>query len=454
MPYRPERRIGTGHNFFRRRGQSARRVVRANVLGGTDVTFNLGGNVTGSQEMIGGNIYISSASIVGSGSAIITEHQTNNVPGWLNVSSLLDVSGSVDYSSDIIGVKNGTTLVLKKPIVVRAAVADTDPTVTTQTTASLEITKLPIIPFRLTYNRAPHFESSHNYLSFAKIGLYDISTFTGDVSRVKTYVQSSGDPTAFEYKLVEDTQLETTELLVDSGSTSGLDRVGLFLTSSIIDNQWEVSKTNTPNTATLVQDNDFIVAGMVVTSSYATMTASDAALDAYYTVNPVQAISNIRPKTQYRISGDYHAIVDSGSQAEMDVYLSGSAFLTANYTGSLGVHLGKFVFPSVGSSEVDDESGMLFSMIPMPFEPDEIGDAQIVYVISDGKWTLADISMQAIQETGFSPGSTEVMIPIRAEVNDRLNFKFEFYDVNNNRANYEATSSEMLFQGPNLFIGG
>ena len=149
----------------------------------------------------------------------------------------------------------------------------------------------------------------------------------------------------------------------------------------------------------------------------------------------------------------------------MDVYLSGSAFLTANYTGSksgsntghgagFGVHLGKFVFPSTGPSEVDDESGMLFSMIPMPFEPDEIGDAQVVYVISDGKWTLADISMQAIQETGFSPGSTEVMIPIRAEVNDRLNFKFEFYDINNNKANYEATSSEMLFQGPNLFIGG
>ena len=46
------------------------------------------------------------------------------------------------------------------------------------------------------------------------------------------------------------------------------------------------------------------------------------------------------------------------------------------------------------------------------------------------------------------------MIPIRAEVNDRLNFKFEFYDLNTNKANYEATSSEMLFQGPNTFIGG
>ena len=46
--------------------------------------------------------FISSASIVSSGSAIITEHQTNNVDGWSNVTSLLDVSGSVDYSSNII----------------------------------------------------------------------------------------------------------------------------------------------------------------------------------------------------------------------------------------------------------------------------------------------------------------------------------------------------------------
>ena len=249
--YRSERRIGTGHNFFRRRGQSVQRQERANVLQGTDVTFNLGGDVTGSQEMIGGNIFIPSSSIVASGSAIITEHQTNSVDGWADIVSILDVSGSVDYSSDIIGVKNGTTLVLRKPIVVRA----TD----TAVTSSLEITKLPVIPFRLTYDRAPHFESSQNYLSFAKIGLYDISTFTGDVSRVKSYMQSSGDPTAFEYKLVEDTQLETTELLIDSGSTTGLDRIGLFLTSSIIDNQWEASSVNTSNAATLIQDKIMIL---------------------------------------------------------------------------------------------------------------------------------------------------------------------------------------------------
>ena len=64
MAYRPSRRAGTGHNFFRRRGQSAQRQQRANVLQGTNVTFNLGGNVTGSQEMIGGNIFIPSSSIV------------------------------------------------------------------------------------------------------------------------------------------------------------------------------------------------------------------------------------------------------------------------------------------------------------------------------------------------------------------------------------------------------
>ena len=64
MPFgRAQRRGGTGHNFFRRRGQSAQRVQRANVLSGTDVTFNLGGDVTGSQEMIGGNIFIPSSSI-------------------------------------------------------------------------------------------------------------------------------------------------------------------------------------------------------------------------------------------------------------------------------------------------------------------------------------------------------------------------------------------------------
>ena len=111
-PYKLETRAGTGPNYFRARGQSAQRVERANVLTGTDVTFNLGGDVTGSQEMIGGNIFIPSASITASGSAIITEQQTNNVAGWADVQSILDVSGSVDYSSNIIGVKNGTTLVL------------------------------------------------------------------------------------------------------------------------------------------------------------------------------------------------------------------------------------------------------------------------------------------------------------------------------------------------------
>ena len=313
-----KKRVGTGHNFFRRRGQSRTRVRRANVLHGVEVAFNLGSStVTGSQEMIGGNIFIPSSSIVASGSAIIAEHQANNVNGWADAISILDTSGSIDYSSEIIGVRNETTLVLRTPITVRVATQAAD--MTSAVTASLDITSLPIIPFRLTYDKAPHFETTQNYLSFAKVGLYDISTFTGDVVKVKSYMQSSGDPTAFDYRLVEDTQLETTELLVDSGSTSTYDRVGLFLTSSIIESQWTASSTNTANAATLVQDNDFIIAGMAITSSFNTMTASNAELDAYHLVYPTQSISNIRPKTQYRISGDYHAIVDSGSQAHMDV---------------------------------------------------------------------------------------------------------------------------------------
>lgn len=89
------------------------------------------------------------------------------------------------------------------------------------------------------------------------------------------------------------------------------------------------------------------------------------------------------------------------------------------------------------------------------FYADKSGNGQIQFIVESGDWYFSNISLTALKETGFSPGSAEFIIPINDwQRNDKISFKAEFYNQKGDRADVFATSSEESFIGSNTYIQG
>jgi hypothetical protein len=75
--------------------------------------------------------------------------------------------------------------------------------------------------------------------SFARIYLGDLTTFTGDVARVKVFRKSESDLS--DYQFVQELQLEENELLLDTGTkTKNQENYGIF-TQDVLSTYWRTS---------------------------------------------------------------------------------------------------------------------------------------------------------------------------------------------------------------------
>jgi hypothetical protein len=88
------------------------------------------------------------------------------------------------------------------------------------------------------------------------------------------------------------------------------------------------------------------------------------------------------------------------------------------------------------------------------FKPDADGTGTLVFAVHQGNWQVSNIGLRASQETNFSPNEVSLNVTMPTVVNnDIYDFKFEFYDINNNYVPVSVTQSA-LFNGGNTNIGG
>jgi hypothetical protein len=129
------------------------------------------------------------------------------------------------------------------------------------------------------------------------------------------------------------------------------------------------------------------------------------------------------------------------SDAVLEVYLTGSAF---NHT-SPHVRQGKKIHEFVISGSHTREE---FLSSEKNFFCDFNGSGSLSFVIKYGDWYVSDVSVKAAKETSFSPDSVEYIIPITSDLyNEELQFKAEFFDVNNNYIPVDVVSDVVTFDG-------
>ena len=291
-------------------------------------------------------------------------------------------------------------------------------------TSSNDINSLQIVKnftsasFTLPYNQSVTLSNSTISSSFAKILLTDLETFSGDLNRLKIFGKRKAD--IGNYTLIEDIQLESNEiLLVDSYSGSISTRVGQFISQALINDFWQYKDYDSSTTYTKLYDNTTLAASVKLNDK-GVENIYDYPQKLFYYSSSLDFLKN----TEYQL--DFTPLLSSSAflPAKLEVYLSGSSFVNSVNT----IPLGK----SIGSFNVNN-TFQKFDKQQINFKPDMDGTGKIIFAIHQGNWQLSNISLRSSQETNFSPNQLSINLNVPTKVNnDTYDFKFEFYDINNN----------------------
>jgi len=267
----------------------------------------------------------------------------------------------------------------------------------------------PIYSFDITGSKV----ASNITQSFANIKVSQLDTFAGDVKRVKVYRTSEGDIS--DYDLIQDILVESKELLTTttlSGSVVG--DAGLF-TSETLKKLWNTGSLTTALTSSRI-DNGLSLKG----SGNLKYTGS----------------LNLTNGNTYELGMD--AFYSASTASNMGIYISGSQN-GAKLIGTLN-----------GIVPTKNLKDQIFAFTLDKAEP----TASLYLSQSQSEWHVGNISLKLSEDSAFSPSEISFVTSMPTVIgNETYNFKFEFYDVNNNYVPVAVTQSA-LFSGGNNNIGG
>jgi len=281
-------------------------------------------------------------------------------------------------------------------------------------------------------------------LSFAKLRIINLDTVSGEIFRIKASSKQAGAQTDFGF--VADTPTTVGELLITSSADQD-DReqpIGIFNTQAILTASWyahNVTGSGTPDTSygddTLnasthislsLDDSHMLDAGYAVTttSSYFIGTREEFALF---------------PTSEYTLKFDSYVYTTSGAFAytasayNTDVYITGSAIVGDNPFGQ-----------KIGSITTTGKAGY-FPNKQFNFTVPRSGSAGLRFVVNNGFWQFANISLKVAEEYAFSPDEVIITIPNNAANTSSLIFKTDLFDINNNALDLNIQSVPTFFSG-------
>jgi len=257
--------------------------------------------------------------------------------------------------------------------------------------------------------------------SFAKINLTDLTSFVGDVARVKVFRKSQSDLSDFQF--IQEIQLEANELLLDLDiKTKNQENYGIF-TSDIIKNYWVTSSNN--------------------------LTAS---FNQSYLYDSVKLNSN---SSIYKFHTSESISITEGVEYTLDFKVrsetsTGNGYIKAFLSGSNDGPNGKVQIEQQIVNVPVQTAVLQKSTVTQNIIAEQMATASLYFEVSGNDWYVADVSLKASQESSFSPDEiTFIQSVPRTLPEETFIYRFEFYDINNNYipVNVEETKT---FNGGNL----
>ncbi len=257
--------------------------------------------------------------------------------------------------------------------------------------------------------------------SFAKMNISNLKTFVGDVARVKVFRKSRNEVT--DYQFVQESKLESTELLRDITVSDDTQISYGNFTETNLTNYWVSSSANHP-----ISVNVDVLQSSVKTDY-------NLALGGVQKLYTSESFS-ISKDVEYTLT--FKTLI-SGS-------LNGSEYVKAYFSSSDGYQQ---TFLTISGSDIyKTRQNVSQNIIASPISS---SNAKLVFEISGSDWYISNVSLKNAQETSFSPDEFVLIQDIpRKLTTETFDFKFEFYDINNNYIPVDVFASAP-FDGGNDF---
>jgi len=309
--------------------------------------------------------------------------------------------------------------------------------------------------YSLSYEVTPTYTETQNSESYGLVEIEGLQPSTGDVSRIKMYMNNNG--TVGTWEPIINVELDETEIFVtNTGSLFPDKSVGTIESQTVINTYWEAhtylgSIETTPPTLTYssVDLNDAIVI-----SSTTDITKNNEV----HVVQVKDAFNGLfLANSSYKVTFDAIGTRSSYSNLQnpkISVYLSGSAFnydVTDLYNQVLPKKLGK----RVGIIEVDSVSKRYDDQV-FSFEADVTGNGVLLFVIESGDWQIADIRTTTDNDSGYTPNYTRLkaLVPTAHKIGNQLTFKIEYYNVAGVKSKQTNYIYNLEWQGGNRYVDG
>ena len=310
----------------------------------------------------------------------------------------------INYTANIIEVLNTDEVLVDRPYTINNVVTNF-----TQSsyTSSFE------------YLDGQTFEESALTGSFAKIQISNLKTFVGDVARVKVFRKSRND--VGDYVLVQESKLESTELLRDLTASGQTDISFGNFTQTNLDTYWTGSANLLPT--------------INVDKLYASVKPSNGQIgvQTLFTSQSVSVAKDVEYTLTFKTL--YSGSVDNSKS--LRAYLSSSDYTQEFITLS-------------GSAIYQTKQDITQNIIAVPTS--NLANAKLVFEFNGSGWHVSNVSLKNAQETSFSPDEFTIVQDVAKNVaTETFDFRFEFYDINNNYIPVDVFASK-TFTGGNNFI--
>jgi hypothetical protein len=261
--------------------------------------------------------------------------------------------------------------------------------------------------------------------SFAKIDLYQLKTFVGDVARVKVFRKSRNEVGDFQF--VQESRLESTELLRDITTSQNTEISYGRFSEDNLSNYWVTSSNDHPVTV------DSSVLSQAIKVDY-----NGSGVQKLETLDSFTLSKDVEYELAFRT-------LLSGS-AESDKYVK--AYFSGSYTNNLGNPASYIqTFMHVSGSDIYKTRQNVSQNILAERDI----DAKLVFEFKGDDWYVSNVSLRNAQETSFSPDEFTLIQDIPRKLPaETFDFRFEFYDINNNYIPVDVKASKE-FTGGNSF---
>ena len=261
-------------------------------------------------------------------------------------------------------------------------------------------------PYTTTFNYLEGVNDLQTALtgSFAKINITDLTSFVGDVARVKVFRKSQSDLSDFQF--VQEIQLEANELLIDLDTTTkNQENYGIF-TDTIITDYWVTSSNN----LTASFNQSYLYDSVKLNSN-----------SGVYNFNTLNTIP-ITKGVEYTLDFKVRSETSTG-----DGYIK--AFLSGSKDSTYGtVQIEQSIVNVPAQTAILQKSSVTQNIIA-----EEMATASLYFEVSGNDWYISDVSLKASQESSFSPDEiTFIQSVPRTLAEETFIYRFEFYDINNN----------------------